>query len=96
MYFLLIRPQQKRAKAHKALLGALKVGDEIVTNGGIEYFCQPAGDFLTPQPKFCLLPNLNHSKYGVVPACWFLDFSILTVKKIEEICPQDQLKKKPI
>ncbi len=35
MYFLLIRPQQKRAKAHKALLGALKAGDEIVTNGGI-------------------------------------------------------------
>ncbi|VVM20036.1 Preprotein translocase subunit YajC (TC 3.A.5.1.1) [uncultured Gammaproteobacteria bacterium] len=26
MYFLLIRPQQKRAKAHKALLGALKAG----------------------------------------------------------------------
>lgn len=35
MYFLLIRPQQKRAKAHKALLVALKIGDEVVTNGGI-------------------------------------------------------------
>jgi preprotein translocase subunit YajC len=35
MYFLLIRPQQKRAKEHKVLLGALKEGDEVVTNGGI-------------------------------------------------------------
>jgi len=35
MYVLLIRPQQKRAKDHKALLAALKKGDEIVTNGGV-------------------------------------------------------------
>jgi len=35
MYVLLIRPQQKRAKDHKALLAALKKGDEVVTNGGI-------------------------------------------------------------
>ena len=34
-YFLLIRPQQKRSKEHKALLGALKKGDEVVTSGGI-------------------------------------------------------------
>jgi len=35
MYFLLIRPQQKRAKDHKKLLSELKKGDEIVTNGGV-------------------------------------------------------------
>ena len=35
MYFLLIRPQQKRAKEHKTLLSVLKKGDEVVTNGGI-------------------------------------------------------------
>ncbi len=35
MYFLLIRPQQKRAKDHKGLLKALKKGDEVVTNGGV-------------------------------------------------------------
>ena len=35
MYFLLIRPQQKRAKDHKILLKALKKGDEVVTNGGV-------------------------------------------------------------
>ncbi len=34
-YFLLIRPQQKRAKSHKALLSDLKKGDEILTNGGV-------------------------------------------------------------
>lgn len=34
-YFLLIRPQQKKAKQHRELLGALKVGDKIVTNGGL-------------------------------------------------------------
>lgn len=33
-YFLLIRPQQKRAKAHKAMLSALKKGDYIMTSSG--------------------------------------------------------------
>ena len=34
-YFLLIRPQQKRAKKHKQLVQSLKVGDEVVTSGGL-------------------------------------------------------------
>ena len=34
-YFFLIRPQQKRAKDHKAMVVALKRGDEVVTSGGI-------------------------------------------------------------
>ena len=34
-YFLLIRPQAKRAKEHKAMVAALGVGDEVVTSGGI-------------------------------------------------------------
>jgi preprotein translocase subunit YajC len=34
-YFLLIRPQQKKAKLHKEMIGNLKIGDRIVTNGGI-------------------------------------------------------------
>ena len=33
-YFLILRPQQKRAKEHKALVDALQKGDEIVTIGG--------------------------------------------------------------
>ena len=35
MYFLLIRPQQKRAKEHKTMMTELAKGDEVVTNGGI-------------------------------------------------------------
>ena len=35
LYFLMIRPQQKRAKQHEQLLGALKKGDIVRTNGGI-------------------------------------------------------------
>ena len=35
-YFLLIRPQQKRAKDQKAMIGALQRGDEIVTSGGLQ------------------------------------------------------------
>jgi len=34
-YFLLIRPQSKKAKEHKQMVEALAKGDEIVTNGGL-------------------------------------------------------------
>jgi len=34
-YLLLIRPQQKRAKQHKAMVAGLAKGDEVVTNGGV-------------------------------------------------------------
>jgi len=35
MYFLLIRPQQKRLKEHKAMVAALRRGDQVVTQGGL-------------------------------------------------------------
>jgi preprotein translocase subunit YajC len=35
MYFLMIRPQMKRAKEHKALIEGLQKGDEVVTAGGV-------------------------------------------------------------
>lgn len=35
IYFLLIRPQQKRAKKHQALISSIKKGDKVVTNSGI-------------------------------------------------------------
>ncbi|HIP80839.1 MAG TPA: preprotein translocase subunit YajC [Leucothrix mucor] len=35
MYFMIIRPQQKKAKEHKTMLDALSKGDEVVTSGGI-------------------------------------------------------------
>ena len=34
-YFFLIRPQQKKVKEHKAMVAALKRGDEVITSGGI-------------------------------------------------------------
>ena len=34
-YFLLIRPQTKRAKEHRAMVAALAVGDEVATGGGL-------------------------------------------------------------
>lgn len=34
-YFMLIRPQSRRAKEHRELVNKLKKGDEIITNGGI-------------------------------------------------------------
>ena len=35
LYFVMIRPQMKRAKEHKAMVDALQKGDEVVTAGGI-------------------------------------------------------------
>ena len=35
MYFLMIRPQQKRLKEHQAMIAAIKRGDTVVTSGGI-------------------------------------------------------------
>ncbi|MDA1284994.1 MAG: preprotein translocase subunit YajC [Proteobacteria bacterium] len=35
MYFLLIRPQQKKAKEHKAMVAAVRRGDQVVTQGGL-------------------------------------------------------------
>ena len=35
LYFLMIRPQMKRAKEHKAMIEALQRGDEVVTAGGV-------------------------------------------------------------
>ena len=47
-YFLLIRPQQKRAKEHKKMVEAVAKGDEVVTNGGILGKVTEMGDtFLT-------------------------------------------------
>jgi preprotein translocase subunit YajC len=35
LYFLMIRPQMKRAKEHRAMIDALQRGDEVVTAGGV-------------------------------------------------------------
>ena len=35
MYFMILRPQQKRQKEHKAMLAAVRSGDTVVTQGGL-------------------------------------------------------------
>ena len=35
MYFLLIRPQQKKMKEHQAMVAAVRRGDQVVTQGGL-------------------------------------------------------------
>lgn len=48
MWFLMIRPQQKRAKELKAMLEALKTGDEVITAGGLlGKTIKVSGDFVT-------------------------------------------------
>jgi preprotein translocase subunit YajC len=47
-YFLLLRPQQKKAKEHQNMVSRLAVGDEVVTSGGILGRVTDVGDtFLT-------------------------------------------------
>lgn len=47
-YFLLFRPQQKRAKEHQNLISKLAAGDEVVTNGGLLGRVTDVGDtFIT-------------------------------------------------
>ena len=48
VFFLMIRPQMKRAKDHKAMLDKLARGDEVLTNGGIAGTVSDIGDnFIT-------------------------------------------------
>jgi preprotein translocase subunit YajC len=44
LYFLMIRPQMKKAKEHKSLLEALSKGDEVVTQGGMAGRITKVGD----------------------------------------------------
>ncbi len=44
LYFLMIRPQMKRAKDHKTMLEALSKGDEVITAGGIVGKVTKVGD----------------------------------------------------
>jgi preprotein translocase subunit YajC len=44
LYFLMVRPQMKKAKEHKSLLDALSKGDEVVTQGGLAGRITKVGD----------------------------------------------------
>lgn len=45
-WFLVIRPQQKKAKNHRLMVDSLKKGDEIITDGGIQGTIQKVADNL--------------------------------------------------
>lgn len=56
MYFMMIRPQQKRQKEHRNLLASLAKGDEVVTNGGIAGRVDDVGEtFVTVE----IAPNVK-------------------------------------
>ncbi|HSG75347.1 MAG TPA: preprotein translocase subunit YajC [Burkholderiales bacterium] len=44
LYFLMIRPQMKRAKEHKQMVEALQKGDEVITSGGVVGRISKMGD----------------------------------------------------
>jgi preprotein translocase subunit YajC len=68
-YFLLIRPQSKRAKEHKGMVAALAVGDEVVTSGGILGRITEAGEqFLTVEvAEGVRLKVQRHTVSSVLP-----------------------------
>jgi preprotein translocase subunit YajC len=68
-YFLLIRPQMKRAKEHRKLVAELAVGDEVVTTGGLLGRISKVGEsFLTVEVADNLEIKLQrHAVASVVP-----------------------------
>jgi preprotein translocase subunit YajC len=68
-YFLLIRPQMKRAKEHRKLVAELAVGDEVVTTGGLLGRITKVGEsFLTVEVADNLEIKLQrHAVTSVVP-----------------------------
>lgn len=66
-YFLLIRPQAKRAKEHKKMVEALAKGDEVVTNGGIlGRVTEVAEDFATVEIAEGVVVKMQKSAVGAV------------------------------
>ena len=69
LYFLMIRPQMKRAKEHKAMIGALNKGDEVVTAAGVVGKITEVGDaYVTvcksrPCRRCCRRARLKGSKF---------------------------------
>ena len=68
-YFLLIRPQQKKAKEHREMVAGMKKGDEVVTQGGIAGKVVEVGDgFLTVEIAENVQVKLqNHAVATVLP-----------------------------
>jgi preprotein translocase subunit YajC len=66
-YFLLIRPQQKKQKEHRAMIEALGVGTEIVTGGGVLGKVTELGDqFVTVEIAHGVNIKVQRSSIGAV------------------------------
>lgn len=66
-YFMLIRPQSKRAKEHRAMIAALEVGTEIATAGGILGKVTEVGDnFVTVEIASNVLVKVQRSTISQV------------------------------
>jgi preprotein translocase subunit YajC len=66
-YFMLIRPQSKRAKEHRAMLAALAAGDEVVTGGGILGKVTEVGDnFVTVEVADGVRLRVQKAQIGAV------------------------------
>jgi len=59
-YFLIIRPQQKQAKELKEMIGNLKRGDKIVTNGGLIV------EITKVEEEFLKVKNIDNSEMKIV------------------------------
>lgn len=67
LWFLMIRPQMKKAKDHKALLAALAKGDEVVTQGGIVGKVTKVGDnYVTVEIAEGIEVNVQKPAIGLV------------------------------
>lgn len=55
-YFMIIRPQSKKAREHKSLIDNLKVGDEVLTNGGLVAIVASIDETLL---RLTVSPNVN-------------------------------------
>jgi preprotein translocase subunit YajC len=62
-YFIIWRPQSKRAKEHKDLVGNIAKGDEIITNGGL------IGKVVKIDDQFLVLLNLRCKNMPLLPHC---------------------------
>ena len=64
-YFILIRPQQQRQKKHKDMLDSLKVGDKVITIGGIYSIIREIkGDVFTLEISKDIKFNTTRSAIG--------------------------------
>ena len=69
MYFMIIRPQQKRARDHGQMLTGLKIGDEVVTSGGsVGRVRSVADSFVTVESLSSTLKILKSNVTGLTKA----------------------------